>query len=176
MARTVLEIGSGTGQHAVYFGQQLPDIEWLTSDLAENHAGINEWLEAYSLPNVRAPIVLDVNASDWRVGEVDAVFSANTVHIISWPSNVAMFRGVARVLRPGGRFLVYGPFNFDGRYTSESNARFDALLRSRDPESGIRDFDALDALAKTHGLVFREDYAMPANNRVLVWQSGPGAE
>ncbi len=171
----MLEIGSGTGQHAVYFGEHLPGVEWRTSDLAENHAGINEWLAEYRLPNVRAPLVLDVNQPDWQVGPVDAVFSANTVHIISWSSSIAMFSGVARVLRPGGRFLVYGPFNFGGKYTSESNARFDALLRSRDPESGIRDFEALDALANTHGMVFRVDYALPANNRILVWRLSPEA-
>lgn len=173
-AERVLEIGSGTGQHAVYFGQHLSAVEWLTSDLAETHSGINAWLAEYRLPNVRAPIELDVNVSDWKVGPVDAVFTANTVHIIPWSATVSMFHGVARVLRTGGRFLLYGPFNFNGHYTSESNARFDALLKSRDPDSGIRDFEALDALAQTLGLCFRNDYSMPANNRILVWQAGPG--
>jgi len=166
----VLEIGSGTGQHAVYFGAHLPYLIWQTSDLPENHPGILAWLEEAALPNVRPPLSLDVSQDDWGVTSVDGVFSANTTHIMSWPQVAAMFAGVGRVLMPGGVFCLYGPFNYQGRYTSESNARFDEWLKQRDPLSGIRDMEALSELAERQGLILKADHAMPANNRTLVWQ------
>jgi len=119
---------------------------------------------------VLAPIALDVNDSGWHGGRYDAVFSANTLHIMSWPEVERFFAGVGEVLAPGGVLVVYGPFNYNGTYTSDSNARFDAWLKQRDPASGVRDFEAVDALAKTQGLVLQQDIAMPANNRSLVWQ------
>ncbi len=165
---SVLEIGSGTGQHAVYFGAASCHLTWQTSDRPENHAGIRAWLDEVALPNVRAPMVLDVGG-EWPVERFDAVFSANTTHIMSWPEVEQMFRGIGRVLGPGGCFALYGPFNFGGDYTSESNARFDQSLKARDPESGIRNFEDLDDLAKANGLTFIEDIPMPVNNRTLVW-------
>jgi len=167
-SRSVLEIGSGTGQHAVYFGAALGHLVWQTSDRPENQPGIQCWLEEAALPNVRAPIGLDVGG-EWPRERFDAVFSANTTHIMSWPEVEQMFQGIGRVLDPGGCFALYGPFNFGGRYTSESNARFDQLLKERDPKSGIRNFEDLDGLAKTNGLTFSEDVPMPVNNRTLVW-------
>jgi cyclopropane fatty-acyl-phospholipid synthase-like methyltransferase len=166
----VLEIGSGTGQHAVYFGTQLPHLRWQTADLPLHHPGIRAWLDDAALPNVLPPIALDVGETRWRSGRYDAVFSANTLHIMSEPAVAAFFAGVGAVLEPGGVLVVYGPFNYNGQYTSQSNARFDDWLKQRDPASGVRDFEAVDALALAQGLVLQQDIAMPANNRSLVWK------
>ena len=166
----VLEIGSGTGQHAVFFAAQLPHLQWLTSEVSELHAGIHAWLAEARLPNVSLPLELDVNQPDWPVEHIDAVFSANTVHIMDWPSVENMFAGIGRVLQSQGVFCLYGPFNYHGSYTSDSNARFDMWLKQRDPRSGIRDFEALNKLAQQHGMRLRTDHAMPANNRTLVWE------
>ncbi len=177
-AREVLEIGSGTGQHAVYFAQHLPHLTWHASDLPEHHAGINAWIAEAGVANLRAPVApvaLDVRDARWPVPAVDAVFTANTLHIMDWAAVQAVFLGVAQVLNPGGTFAVYGPFNYGGQFTSDSNARFDALLRSRGVGSGLRDFEAVDALARGSGLRFVRDVPMPANNRTLVWRRTKGA-
>lgn len=168
--RRVLEIGSGTGQHAVYFGAELPHLVWQTADMPQQHPGIRQWLDAAALPNVLPPIALDVSQTAWRNGRYDAVFSANTLHIMGWPEVEGFFEGIGDVLEPGGVVAVYGPFNYNGAYTAESNARFDAWLKARDPASGVRDFEAVDALARAQGLVLQRDIAMPANNRTLVWR------
>lgn len=168
--RQVLEIASGTGQHAVYFAEALPHLTWHTSELPENHAGIQAWLDEAKLPNALPPLALDVNAATWPIAEVDAVFNANTVHIVAWAAVERLFAGIGRVLAPGGKLALYGPFNYGGRFTSDSNARFDAWLKARDPISGVRDFEALDELARTHGLRLLDDYAMPSNNRTLLWR------
>lgn len=167
--RHVLEIGSGTGQHAVFFGRAMPHLVWQTSDLSENHASIRAWIDEAGLANVRPPLALDV-LGEWPELEFDAVFSANTAHIMSWPAVTAMFAGVGRRLPPGGLLALYGPFSEGGQQVSASNTAFDQWLRVRDPESGIRDIEALDTLAQSHGLVFCRKYIMPANNRILVWQ------
>jgi cyclopropane fatty-acyl-phospholipid synthase-like methyltransferase len=167
---TVLEIGSGTGQHAVYFGAELPHLRWQTADVPPHHAGIRLWLAEAKLANVLPPLELDVNQPHWRSGRYDAVFSANTLHIMSWPEVEKFFEGVGEILKAGGILAVYGPFNYGGRYTSESNARFDAWLKARDPASGVRDFEAVDTLARAQGLHLQQDIAMPANNRTLVWR------
>jgi cyclopropane fatty-acyl-phospholipid synthase-like methyltransferase len=167
---TVLEVGSGTGQHAVYFGAALPHLRWQTADVPIHHPGIRLWLDEAALPNVLPPIALDVNQTAWRSGRYDAVFSANTLHIMSWPEVELFFAGIGEVLAPGGVLAIYGPFNYRGAFTSESNARFDAWLKSRDPASGIRDFEAIEALARAQGLTLLQDIAMPANNRTVVWQ------
>ena len=168
--RSILEIGSGTGQHAVYFARHLPHLDWQTSDCREYHPGIQAWLEEAALPNVRPPLALDVRLDAWPDCAFDGVFSANTVHIMGWEEVESMFAGIGRVLAPGGRFCLYGPFNYLGRYTSDSNARFDAWLKARDPRSGVRHFEDLDALARAAGLQLLRDHAMPANNRILVWE------
>jgi SAM-dependent methyltransferase len=167
--RAVLEIGSGTGQHAVYFAAQLPHLQWYASDIAENHPGISAWMADYPGDNLLGPLELDVNQAPWPQLEVDAVFSANTVHIMHWPAVERMFAGVGERLSPGGVFCLYGPFNYHGEYTAESNQRFDQFLRARDPDSGVRDVDDLDTLAEKHGLELRDDFAMPADNRLLCW-------
>jgi len=168
--RHVLEVGSGTGQHAVYFGAELSHLVWQTADVPQHHAGIRLWLAEAGLANVLPPLELDVNQGNWRSGRYDAVFSANTLHIMSWPEAEKFFAGVGEVLEAGGILAVYGPFNYGGRYTSESNARFDAWLKARDPASGVRDFEAVDAQARAQGLSLLRDIAMPANNRTLVWR------
>ena len=168
-ARRIFEVGSGSGQHAVYFGEQLPRLEWQTSDLADNHASINAWRASAGLHNVLAPIELDVTSAHWPLTRYDGVFSANTAHIMNWPAVQCMFAGVGRILEHGAPFCLYGPFNYDGNYSSDSNARFDAWLRQRDPDSGLRDFERLDALAVASGMSLRADHEMPVNNRLLVW-------
>ena len=168
----VLEIGSGTGQHAVHFGRHLPHLIWLPSDLPESLPGVRLWLEDAGLPNVEPPLALDVRDPVWPVGPVDGVFSANTAHIMNSASVAAMFTGVGRVLREGGVFVLYGPFHYGGQATSPSNARFDAQLRARDPAMGVRHFEDLDALARQAGTRLLRDEPMPVNNRTLVWAKG----
>ena len=167
---SVLEIGSGTGQHAVFFAEQFPHLSWIASDCVEYHAGIEMWLEEAALDNTLGPLILDVNQNDWPIKETNAVFSANTVHIMGWPSVENMFAGIGRVLNKKGVFCLYGPFNYDGKFSSESNARFDQWLKQRDPVSGVRDFEALQKLADKAGLKLIDDVEMPANNRILVWK------
>ncbi len=169
-SRHVLEIASGTGQHAVFFARELPHLCWQTSDLAENHRGIQAWIDDSGLSNVLPPLLLDANAGQWPELSFDAVFCANAVHIMSWLAVQRLFVHLASVLAEGGLLCLYGPFNYQGRYSSESNARFDGWLRARNPESGIRDFEAVDALAAARGLQLRDDVAMPANNRLLIWR------
>lgn len=166
----VLEIGSGTGQHAVHFGKQLPHVTWQTSDLPGNHASIVAWQDEACLPNVLPPMVLDMNAPDWPSKRYDAVFSANTCHIMAWHQVERMFAGFPRVLRSGGLACIYGPFNYAGSFTSPSNAAFDASLRAQAAHMGIRDVEAVQALASHNGLTLLADHAMPAHNRLLVWQ------
>jgi hypothetical protein len=158
--KRVLEIGSGTGQHAAYFAPELPHLVWQTSDVAGNLSDIRQWV---SDP---APIELDVD-QPWPQVSADAVYSANTCHIMSWPQVERLFAGIGRIAPDV--FALYGPFNYGGRHTSESNASFDALLRGRDPASGIRDFEAIVELAARNGMELAEDNAMPANNRLLVF-------
>jgi cyclopropane fatty-acyl-phospholipid synthase-like methyltransferase len=167
---SVLEVGSGTGQHAIYFAAKLPHLTWHTSDRLQNHEAIQQWLDEEALDNVRGPIELDVLGGNWPELEVDAVFSANTAHIMHWNDVKAFFAGVGELLQPGGLFMLYGPFSYGGLHTSESNARFDLRLKQQDPQMGIRDFDDLDALAQQAGLEFQHDYPMPANNRILLWK------
>ena len=170
-AGDVLEIGSGTGQHAVHFGAALAPLRWQTSDRAENHAGILAWLEEAALENVLPPLTLDVDVpAHWPERRFDAVFSANTAHIMGWSSLRKMLAGVAGVLESGAPFLLYGPFCRAGRHVSESNERFDASLRARDPAMGVRDLDDLEAAAGEVGLRLRDLLALPANNQLLVWR------
>ena len=172
--RQVLEIGSGTGQHGVYFAPRLPHLVWQTSDLAENHAGIRAWQAAHPAPNLRAPLLLDLAHSDWPDGAYDAVFSANTTHIVAWPLVENLFSLAGSHLPAGGVLALYGPFNYGGTFTSESNRAFDAWLRQRDPASGIRHFEDIAALAARCALALDQDHAMPANNRLLVFRRGGG--
>lgn len=167
--RRLLEIGSGTGQHAVYFAPVFPAMAWQTSDVDTMHAGIRAWLDDEGAENILSPLALDVCRDSWPQAVYDAVYSANTVHIMGMPEVECLFAGIGRVLEPGGVFCLYGPFNYGGNYTSTSNARFDEWLKARDPASGIKHFESLQVLAEKAGLQLKEDYAMPANNRTLAW-------
>lgn len=164
----VLEIGSGTGQHAVYFAKQMPHLTWYTSDCEPYLEGINKWLRDAALPNLKTPIELNVSQSEWPVQlDIDAVFTANSLHIMHQRDVVNLVEGVAQLLKPNGHFVVYGPFNYNGMFTSESNARFQQWLTTRDPSSGIKDFETVLSLAKENDMALLEDYEMPANNRIL---------
>ena len=165
----VLEIGSGTGQHAVHFAAALPKLRWQATDVAENLPGIRMWLREAALPNTPAPLAFDVNDPP-RTGNYDAVFSANTLHIMGWKEVVRMFAALPALTRPGAVLVIYGPFNYEGQYTCPSNAQFDEALRSGNPKRGIRDFEEVDALAVAAGFVLKDDKAMPANNRCIVWK------
>ena len=167
----VLEIGSGTGQHAVHFARHLPWLEWQPTDRGEYLGSLAARVRLEGPPNLRQPLELDVLADGpWPAGEADAVFSANTLHIMSWDAVEAAFRGIGALLRPGGVLAIYGPFRYGGEFTSASNAEFDAFLRARDPDSGIRDAEAVDGLARRNGLVLSDDHAMPANNQLRIWR------
>ena len=166
---TALEIGSGTGQHAVYFAEALPHLIWQPSDLAENLPGIALWLEEAQLPNVLSPIVIDAK-HEWPTKKYDAVFTANTLHIMSWREVQALFAKLSLVLSRDAVVAIYGPFNYEGKFTSESNASFNEWLKARGAHMAIRDFEAVNALANNIGLQLVTDIAMPANNRMLVWR------
>lgn len=167
--RRVLEIGSGTGQHAVHFAAALPQLVWQTSDRADNLPGIRQWLDEARLANTPEPLLLDVNGA-WPARRYDAVFSANTLHIMSWHEVQTLFARLPPVLADDATLAIYGPFNYGGRHTSDSNAAFDAALREAAPHRGIRDAEAVDALAQAACLVLAEDVAMPANNRCRIWR------
>lgn len=180
-ARTVLEIGSGTGQHAVHFAAAMPWLRWQASDHCDYLPGIRQWLDEAALPNTPAPLELQAVIGEGLqplpplpvhdgVAGFDAVFTANTLHIMGWEEVQALFAGLPSLMAPEGLLVAYGPFNYNGAFTSDSNRNFDGWLKGRDPRSGIRDFEAVDALARAQQLELREDVAMPANNRCLVWR------
>lgn len=168
--RQILEIGSGTGQHALYFAEHLPHLMWHPTERLANLSDLEARLRRAPRPNLCAPAVLDVSQKKWPLHKVDAVFTANTLHIMSWPNVVALFAGIDPILQEHGTFAVYGPFRYNGAYTSESNRRFDEMLQARDPHSGLRDIEALQKLAAERGLRLMADHDLPANNRLLEWQ------
>jgi cyclopropane fatty-acyl-phospholipid synthase-like methyltransferase len=163
----VLEIGSGTGQHAVYFAAQLTHLIWHPTEQLAYLADLASRVKLEGPRNLRPPTLLDVKQSIWPLRSVDAIYSANTLHIMGWGEVEAMFRGVDAVLSPHGVVCIYGPFRYAGRYTSESNRDFDLMLRERDPLSGLRDLTELSTLAGRHALRLRVDHDLPANNRLL---------
>jgi len=166
---SVLEIGSGTGQHAAYFSLHLPQLRWQTSDRIENHASIRAWIEQSGCSNALMPVDLDVAQSNWPAEQFDAVFTANTCHIMSWPEVEKMFQGTSQVLNDNGHFFVYGPFNYAGQFTSHSNQLFDASLKSQAAHRGIRDLQEILPLAQKNQLLLSDDIDMPANNRLLLF-------
>jgi SAM-dependent methyltransferase len=169
----VLEIGSGTGQHAVYFARHLTHLTWHPTEQLSFLADLTARVQLEGGPNLKVPTVLDVRQSVWPVQSVDAVFTANTLHIMSWPEVMATYRGIGGVLTPGGVLGVYGPFRYAGEYTSDSNRTFDRMLQERDPRSGLRDVDAVKELATSYGLELVADHDMPAFNRLLIFAKEP---
>ncbi|MDP9084147.1 MAG: class I SAM-dependent methyltransferase [Pseudomonadota bacterium] len=165
----VLEIGSGTGQHAVYFSRALSHLTWHPTEQPAHLADLALRVKLEGPGNLQAPLALDVTQALWPVPVVDALFTANTLHIMSWPEVIALFRGAGGVLQPGGRCCVYGAFRYHGRYTSDSNQEFDRMLQNRDPKSGLRDIQAVTALAAQYGLRLDTDHDLPAHNRLLVF-------
>lgn len=168
--RLVLEIGSGTAQHAVHFAAHLPHLTWQPSDLAQHLPAVQARLDLEGGNNIRAPLELDVARALWPISDMDAIFTANTLHIMSWQHVLAFFSALEQNLQSGSMLCVYGPFKYKNEYTSASNAEFDLWLNQRDPVSGIRDFEAVDALAQQQQLKLLADHSMPANNQLLVWQ------
>ena len=172
--RQVLEIGSGTGQHAVHFARELTHLTWHPTEQLTYLSDLAERVKLEGPQNLRPPTLLDVLQTVWPVRSVDAVFTANTLHIMSWPEVLALYKGVGAVLAPGGVFCIYGPFRYAGRYTSESNREFDRMLQERDPNSGLRDLQAITTLALQYGMRLDADHDLPANNRLLVFAKEPG--
>ncbi len=167
---TVLELSSGSGQHAAYFAEQLPNLTWQPSDIdSENLASTRAWVQDANLTNLRAPLRIDVCEADWGVETVDAIFNANMIHIAPWASAEGLLRGAGRHLVPDGVLILYGPFRISGKHSAESNARFDEDLRRRNAAWGVRDIDDVLALAGREDLRFAERIEMPANNQILVF-------
>lgn len=164
----VLEIGSGTGQHAVHFARALPHLAWQCSDMSVQLPGIRLWLDEAGLANTPAPLALDVDGA-WPAQRFDAVFTANTLHIMAWEQVLRMFACLPGVMTDDALLAVYGPFNYAGRFTSPGNANFDASLKASASHMGIRGFEAVDGQARMAGLELVEDRAMPANNRCVIW-------
>jgi SAM-dependent methyltransferase len=171
--RSVLEIGSGTGQHALHFSAHLPHLSWQPSDTGDYLPALRARLQQEGAANLQPVMELDVRTQPWPVAGVDGVFTANTLHIMSWTSVEDFFAGVGHVLGRPGVLCIYGPFRYGERYTSESNARFDEFLRVRDPDSGLRDAHELDELARRQGLELAADHPLPANNQLRVWKRPP---
>ncbi|TXD98560.1 DUF938 domain-containing protein [Psychrobacter frigidicola] len=174
-SKNVLEIGSGTGQHSVYFAPNLSHLQWQTSDIIANHNVIEAWHTAYPAPNLYAPLPFDLNSDLLPLSLIssqsyDAVFTANTLHIIAWPLVERLFKLVGDALPLHGKLVIYGPFNENGQYTSEGNRRFDEMLRRHNNSSGIRDKETVVTLGVTHHLALLTTQKMPANNQLLVFE------
>ena len=168
---TVLEIASGSGEHALHFARAFPDLSWQPSDpSASSLASIAAWRTDDPLPNLRAPIALDVTATTWPIAQADAIVCINMVHIPPWDAALGLFAGAARLLAGAAPLYLYGPYRFAGVFTSESNAEFDHWLRQRDPRWGVRDVDQLSAAAAPHGFALARVAEMPANNHSLVFR------
>ena len=165
----VLEIGSGSGQHAVHFARGLPHVEWQPTDVADNLPGISAWRDEAGLANLREPLALDLFSDRWPVAAAQAVVCINTIHIVSWEAVERLFAGVGRLLKPGGTMYVYGPYRYADRPLEPSNEEFDRWLKARDSASGVRLFEDVNRLALENGLTLAGDQAMPANNRSLWW-------
>jgi len=166
----ILEIGSGTGQHAVYIGERYPTVTWQTSDVKANHAGIETWVNEAGLPNVLLPVERNIESPAWEEAEQEAIYLANVVHIIELHLVERLFRHLDACLGADGLLFMYGPYNYGGRFTSDGNKRLDDWLKSLNPDFGIRDFEFIDDLARNAGLMLLEDCTMPANNRLLIWR------
>ena len=166
--QSLLELGAGTGQHAIFMAPHLPNLTWTLADLKDRHDGIKTWLKDFPRSNVRGPIEYSFGETPWPKGDIDCVFTANTLHIVSWELCLKLFEDLAN-LKSGSLFIVYGAFNYGGEFTSESNKKFEGWLKERDPKSGIRDFEKVRDELALKGFSMAEDRAMPANNRLLIF-------
>jgi len=173
-SKTLLEIGSGTGQHAVFLAKKFPSIIWQPSDVAENLPYIEQWVAERATNNCLSGFELDLNSVRWQANVYDYIFTANTLHIVGWNLVEALIQGVKTSLKPKGLLFIYGPFNYGGQYTSVSNQSFDQWLKLRDASSGIRDIERIIMLAQNElpSLKIIDDIEMPANNRLLVFEKG----
>lgn len=168
----VLELASGTGEHAVFFAKALPGVRWQTSDPDRNaRESIGAWINAEGAANVLAPQAIDVSAPDWDVeGPFDALVAINMIHISPWEATLGLMAGAGRLLRPGGVLVTYGAYKRSGAHTAPSNEAFDQWLKQRDPRFGVRDLEEVEAAAQANGLALREIIEMPANNLSLVFE------
>ena len=168
--KNLLEVGSGTGQHAVYIAPQFPHITWTTSDLKLNHEGINLWLQEANISNIKGPLELEIGKNDFPDGNFDVVYTANTLHIMDWDKGKMFMELCGKNLNKDALVIIYGPFNYNGAYTSQSNASFDTFLKERDPLSGIRSFEEVNENLSSRGFTLLNDFEMPANNRTLCFK------
>jgi SAM-dependent methyltransferase len=168
-AKRVLEIGSGTGQHAAYFAPLFSNLIWQTSDLSGNLPGIKSWIDSAEALNLPEPVEFDVN-TNWPDIKADLIYSANTLHIMDRSSVEKCLAGLPNILTDKGQLIIYGPFNYHNQYTSDSNRSFDVWLKRNNPQSGIKDFEWISELLHSSGLILEEDFEMPANNRILIFK------
>ncbi len=169
----VLEIGSGSGQHAIHFAKHFPDLSWQTSELADGIEPLEQNIENHAPDNVLKPVLLDVCNNPWPIKRASAIYTANSLHIMSWTAVEALFKGIGQVLDDDGLLCIYGPFKYNGEFTTSSNAQFDLWLKERDRQSGVRDFEAVNQLARQQRLSLIQDYPMPANNQFLIFKRNP---
>jgi SAM-dependent methyltransferase len=169
----ILEVAGGSGQHAAHFAHARPRWTWHATDAADEHvASMGAWARELALPNLPEPFALDVHDQPWSAPPVDAVFCANMIHIAPWSAGQALVAGAGALLSPGGLLILYGPFRLAGAHTAPSNASFDESLKGRDPGWGVRDLEAVDALANQAGLERIARVPMPANNQTVIWRRG----
>lgn len=167
----VLEIASGTGQHVVHFAAALPILQWQPTEIhADSLVSVHTRREAAGLDNIAEPVTLDVLEHPWPVERADAIVCINMIHIAPWAAAEGLFRGAQRILAPGARLILYGPYRWNGRHTAPSNEAFDASLRARDPEWGVRELEDVEALAVRYDFAPLETVAMPANNLIVAFE------
>jgi len=167
---SVLEIGSGSGQHAISMSREFPTITWLPSEREVMIPILRANLALHGSINIQPPLTLDLTDFTWSDDSVDVVYAANVMHIVSEDLGEDLIRLAAEALRPTGLLMLYGPYKYEGRFTSASNAAFDQWLKDRDPASGVRNFETVDAIARSVGMMLMADYEMPANNQMLLFQ------
>lgn len=167
--RSLFEIGSGTGFHAAFMAPHFPHIFWTTSDVTSNHKIIKDNLAKANISNIKGPFQFEVGKDDFPRVPYDLVFTANTFHIMSWKNCKTLMKTLGTRMREGSQVIIYGPFNYAGSFTSESNAEFDKMLKARNPDSGIRAFEDVNNNMLKNGFTLYKDFEMPANNRTLVY-------
>ena len=167
--KTLFEIGSGNAQHAIFMAPQLPQITWITSDVEANHPHIKSRLKEANIANIRGPFQFEVGKDDFPRIPFSLVFTANTFHIMPWKNCKTLMKTLGTRLREGSQVIIYGPFNYEGKFTSDSNAQFDKMLKENNPDSGIRSFEDVNNSMVKNGFALYKDFEMPANNRMLVF-------